>query len=81
MVRRPLARLILCGGVVLLGAVAASAIGYGLSEYLLNLDYHWNFWLWIHGLIGGAIIIGLFGFLTSKGDIRASTWTAIQRAE
>lgn len=65
----------------LLGAMAAGLIGYGLSEYLLNLPYRWNHMIWIIGLFGGGIGIALIGYLASRPDLKATTWYSLRQSE
>jgi len=43
----------------LLAATGASALGYVLASKILNVAYVFNPWLWVVGLIGGAIGVTL----------------------
>jgi len=45
----------------LLAALGASVIGYVLAEQVFDLAYRLNPWLWLTGLGGGALGIGLAG--------------------
>jgi putative ABC transport system permease protein len=48
----------------LLAAVGATAIGYVLADRVLNLPYAINPWVWLAGLLIGAVgvtVAGLFG--------------------
>jgi putative ABC transport system permease protein len=46
-----------------LAASMASGLGYVLAEHIFELPYHFNGWIWIIGVFGGALGIGLAGFL------------------
>jgi len=50
----------------LVASVCAAAIGYVLAEQVFSLDYHVNIALWVIGLLGGAVGIGLAGLLGTR---------------
>ncbi len=47
----------------LLAAVAASLLGYLLTTQLFELVYSFNPWIWLAGIISGAIGVGIAGVL------------------
>jgi putative ABC transport system permease protein len=47
----------------LLAAAAASVIGYVLASQLFGLAYSFNPWIWLAGIISGAIGVGIAGGL------------------
>jgi len=49
-----------------LAASAASGIGYVLAVQIFDLPYHFNGWLWIIGVLGGALGVGLAGVLGTR---------------
>jgi putative ABC transport system permease protein len=49
-----------------LAALAASAAGLVLARRVFELDYLVNPWLWVVGLGGGALGVGLFGVLGAR---------------
>ena len=65
----------------LLGATAAALVGYGLSEYLLNLPYRWTVRVWVIGLSAGGAGIALVGYLASRSDLKNTTWQVIRQSE
>ncbi|MEN8216996.1 MAG: FtsX-like permease family protein [Pseudomonadota bacterium] len=50
----------------ILAASAASGIGYVLAVQVFDLPYHFNGWLWIIGVLGGALGVGLAGVLGTR---------------
>jgi putative ABC transport system permease protein len=50
----------------LLAAFSASAIGFVLAEQIFHLTYKPNLVIWLAGLIGGAVGIGLIGTLGAR---------------
>lgn len=50
----------------MVAAFAASLLGYLLAERLFQLDYHFNGWVWLVGITGGAIGVGLAGVLATR---------------
>jgi len=49
-----------------LAASAASALGYVLAVQIFDLPYHFNGWLWIIGVLGGGLGVGLAGVLGTR---------------
>jgi putative ABC transport system permease protein len=47
----------------ILAASAASVIGYVLAVQVFDLPYHFNGWLWVIGMLGGALGVCLAGVL------------------
>jgi putative ABC transport system permease protein len=59
---------ILGGLAGLFAAFGATALGYVIGEYALNLPYTFNPWIWVIGLVagmGGVVIAGLMGTRTA----------------
>jgi len=50
----------------LLAAFAASLAGLVLARQVFELHYLVNPWLWVAGLLGGALGVGLFGMLGAR---------------
>lgn len=73
--RRQLARAwaaefaILGGLAGLFAAAGASALGYVIGEYALNLAYTFNPWIWIIGLIAGTIGVTAAGLLGTRSAL------------
>ncbi|MCK7580829.1 MAG: hypothetical protein MZV65_37870 [Chromatiales bacterium] len=49
-----------------LAAFAASLAGFVLARQVFQLDYTVNAWLWVMGMGGGALGVGLFGILGAR---------------
>jgi len=49
-----------------LAAFAASLAGFILARQVFHLAYTFNPWLWLVGLVGGALGVGLFGILGAR---------------
>jgi putative ABC transport system permease protein len=49
-----------------LAALAASVAGLVLARQVFELQYLINPWLWVIGLVGGALGVGLFGVLGAR---------------
>jgi putative ABC transport system permease protein len=47
----------------LLAATMAALLGAALALYVFELPYHFNVWLWIFGILGGGLGVGLAGIL------------------
>jgi putative ABC transport system permease protein len=50
----------------LLAAVFATAIAWSLSTFVFELPFNLNVWLWIIGIIGGALGIAAAGYLATR---------------
>jgi putative ABC transport system permease protein len=53
----------------LLGAFAASAIGYYLATEVFNLKYHLNLNVWWIGMLSGLLLIGLTGVAVTRSVV------------
>ncbi|MDN5935984.1 MAG: ABC transporter permease, partial [Nitrosospira sp.] len=73
--RRQLARAwaaefaILGGLAGLFAAAGASALGYVVGEYALNLTYTFNPWIWLTGLIAGVIGVTAAGLMGTRSAL------------
>ena len=50
-----------------IAAAIATLCGYLLAVDLFNVPYHFNIWVWVYGIFGGMVLVGLSGLL--------ATWT------
>lgn len=60
---------------VMAGIVAAftsTALAYVLAENVLEMPYHFNFWLWLVGPLGGGAGVGLAGYLGVRSILKQS---------
>jgi putative ABC transport system permease protein len=53
----------------LLGAAAASVIGYYLATEVFNLKYHFDISIWLIGAISGVLLIGLTGIAVTRSVV------------
>ncbi len=59
-----LAEFLTLGGLAgLLAAFMASGLGYLLATHIFDLPYQWNYLVWLIGIFGGALGIGVAGIL------------------
>jgi len=49
-----------------LAASAASVLAYVLAVQVFDLPYHFNGWVWVIGVLGGALGVGLAGVLGTR---------------
>jgi putative ABC transport system permease protein len=47
-------------------ALAATLIGYVLAQRVLHVPYTFNAMLWLYGVVGGAIGVGVAGYLGTR---------------
>lgn len=50
----------------MVAAIAASLLGYLLAEQLFQLEYRFNGWVWLVGVVGGGVGIGFAGVLGTR---------------
>ena len=62
-----IAEFAILGGIAgLLAAIFASVIAWSLSRFVFELPYHFNLWLWVLAVIGGAVGISIAGYLATR---------------
>jgi putative ABC transport system permease protein len=52
-----------------LAALGASITGYFLAAELFNLKYVLDLWVWLIGLVSGALLVGLSGVLATRSVV------------
>lgn len=60
---------ILGGLAGLFAAMGASALGYVIGEYTLNLPYTFNLWIWLIGLFAGIIGVMATGLMGARSAL------------
>ena len=54
----------------LVGAGGATAIGYVLADRVFQIPFGWNPWVWLIGILGGAVGVALAGWAGTRGTLR-----------
>ncbi len=62
----------------MVAAIAASLLGYLLAEQLFQLEYHFNGWVWIIGIMGGGVGIGVAGVVGTRQALNAPPLQALR---
>ncbi|MEZ5498012.1 MAG: FtsX-like permease family protein [Steroidobacteraceae bacterium] len=61
-----------------LAAAAASVGGYVLARRILDLHFQWHAWVWVAGIVGGAVIVGAAGFLATRSAVARAPLLALR---
>jgi len=64
----------------LLAAVFASLIAWSLSQFVFELPFNFNIWLWIIGVAGGALGITVAGYLATRKVLYTPPIVALRHA-
>lgn len=64
----------------LLAAVFASIIAWSLSTFVFELPFTFNVWLWIIGIVGGALGIAAAGYLATRRVLHTPPIVALRHA-
>lgn len=64
----------------LVAACAATLLGYVLATQLFNLPYTFNPWLWLIGVTGGTVGVGLAGLLGTQFILRQPPLQTLRNA-
>jgi putative ABC transport system permease protein len=52
-----------------LAAVGATAVGFYLAREVFNLAYSPDPWVWVAGVFGGALLVGVAGILAARSVV------------
>jgi putative ABC transport system permease protein len=66
----------LAGG---LGAAGATALGYVLSDRVFQIPFSANPMVWLYGIVGGAAVVTLAGWLGTRGTMRQPPLAVIRQ--
>jgi len=64
----------------LTASLFAELTGWVLAQELLGLPFSWNPWLWIFGVLGSGLLIGLAGTLGTYGALVRPPLTTLRQA-
>ncbi len=53
----------------LLAAAGATVVGYFLAREVFNLKYAPDPWVWVIGVLGGALLVGIAGMLAARSAV------------
>jgi putative ABC transport system permease protein len=62
----------------LVGAVAASGLGWALATLVLDVPYHFNAWVWIAGILSASVVVVGAGILSARSDLRTPPWQILR---
>lgn len=65
----------------LTASLFAEITGWVLAEELLGLPFAWNPWLWVFGVLGSGLLIGLAGTLGTYGALVRPPLAALRAAD
>lgn len=64
----------------LLAAVFATIIAWSLSQFVFELPFNFNAWLWAIGIIGGALGIATAGYLATRSVLHTPPIVALRHS-
>jgi putative ABC transport system permease protein len=53
----------------LLAAFGATVAGYFLAREVFNLEYTIDPWVWVVGIVGGGLLVGIAGMLAARSVV------------
>ena len=63
----------------LFASMGASALGYAIGRFTLNLPYTFNIWIWLIGLFVGVIGVVAAGMLGTRSALTSPPITVLRR--
>jgi putative ABC transport system permease protein len=63
------------------GAFGASTLTYILATRVFNLPFTMNYWLWVAGVVAGAIVVAAAGIIGTRAVLKAPPGIALRAAE
>jgi len=63
----------------LFASMGASALGYAIGRFTLNLPYTFNIWIWLIGLFVGVIGVVVAGMLGTRSALTSPPITVLRR--
>jgi putative ABC transport system permease protein len=62
-----------------LAAAGATVAGYFLAREVFNLKYTPDPWLWVAGIVGGALLVGVAGILAARSVVTQPPMTILRQ--
>ena len=80
LVRSWAAEFAIIGGLAgVFAAAGASALGYAIGEYALNLSYSFNPWIWVTGLVTGVVGVTVAGLMGTRSVLSQTPLTILRK--
>ena len=80
LVRSWAAEFAIIGGLAgIFAAAGASALGYAIGEYALNLNYSFNPWIWVTGLVTGVVGVTIAGLMGTRSVLSQTPLTILRK--
>jgi putative ABC transport system permease protein len=64
----------------LLAAAGATVVGYFLAREVFNLRYAPDPWVWVIGVLGGALLVGIAGMLAARSAVTQPPVATLRQA-
>jgi len=65
----------------LLAAAGATVVGYFLAREVFNLKYTPDPWVWVIGIVGGALLVGIAGVLAARSVVTQPPAATLRQAQ
>ena len=65
----------------LLAAAGATVVGYFLAREVFNLKYSPDPWVWVIGMVGGALLVGVAGVLAARSVVTQPPAATLRQAQ
>ncbi len=65
----------------LLAAAGATVVGYFLAREVFNLEYSPDPWVWVFGIVGGALLVGVAGVLAARSVVTQPPAATLRQAQ
>ena len=80
LVRSWAAEFAIIGGLAgIFAAAGASALGYAIGEYALNLSYSFNPWIWVTGLVTGVVGVTIAGLMGTRSVLSQTPLSILRK--
>lgn len=63
----------------LVAAFGASGLAWALGRFVIGVPFVFDPWVWVAGLVGGAVLVGAAGWVGTLGTMRAPPLATLRR--